>query len=158
MLRPVWLNFSHGHRKAVSISSDPTNRRVWMQRFCGAIHHGSFHESNRRDRWVLSLVRSAVHQREDPCLFSTIVERMESPDFVHATHAVECIQILCVAGCKFARLEIAAAQICIVKCVRTLAREKMKTQPAATGRGYALGFSKKGDKQQKNEIRVHLRL
>src|SRR5438034_8528877 len=42
MLRSVWLNFSHGHRQTISVSSDPTNRRVWMQRFCGAIHHGSF--------------------------------------------------------------------------------------------------------------------
>src|SRR6266567_3612116 len=147
MLRSVWLNFSHGHRQAISVSSDPTNRRVWMQRFCGAIHHGSFHESNRRDRWVLSLVRSAVHQREDPCLFPRVIERMESLDFIQAAHAVECIQITRVAGCKFARLEIAAAQVRIAKCLGTLPREKVKTQPAAVRRRDALRFSEKGDKQ-----------
>src|SRR5438876_11412825 len=109
MLSSVLPNLSHGHRLPVSISSDPTNRRVWMQRFCGAIDHLSFHESNRRDRWVLSLVRSAVHQREDPCLFPRVIERMESSDFIQAAHTVECIQITRVAGCKFARLEVTAA-------------------------------------------------
>ena len=83
---------------------------------------------------------------------------MESSDFIQAAHAIECIQITRVAGCKFARLKIAAAQVCIAKCVRTLAGEKMKTQPAAIARRHALGFSKKGDKQEKNEIRVHARL
>ena len=83
---------------------------------------------------------------------------MESPDFVQAAHAIESIQIPRVAGCKFARLEIAIAQVYIAKCVRTLPGEKMKTQPAAITRRHALRFSKKGDKQEKNEIRVHLRL
>src|SRR5213083_1444697 len=134
MLRSVWLNFSHGHRQAISVSSDPTNRRVWMQRFCGAIHHGSFHESNPRDRWVLSLVRSAVHQREDACLFPRVIERMKPPDFIETTNGVEGVEKACVAGRKLARLQVTATQVRVAKCLGTLPREKVKTQPAAVGR------------------------
>src|SRR6266513_3330216 len=105
MLRSVWLNFSHGHRQAVSVSSDPTNRRVWMQRFCGAIHHSSFHESNRRDRWILSLVRSAVHQREDPRFFSIVIEGMKPPDFIEATNGIEGVEKTRVACRELTRLE-----------------------------------------------------
>src|SRR5213596_2266628 len=122
MLRLVWLNLSHGHRQAISVSSDPTNRRVWMQRFCGAIHHGSFHESNPRYRWILSLVRSAVHEREDPRLFPRVIERMKPPDFIETTNGVEGVKKTCVAGCKIARLEVTAAQVLVAKCVGTLPR------------------------------------
>jgi len=83
---------------------------------------------------------------------------MESPDFVHAAHAVESIQIPRVARCKFARLEITAAQVRIAKGVGALPGEKMKTQPAAVARRHALGFSKKRDEQKKDEIRVDARL
>src|SRR5437773_10472720 len=147
MLSSVLPNLSHGHRLPVSISSDPTNRRVWMQRFCGAIHHGSFYESNRRDRWVLSLVRSAVHQREDPCLFSRVIERMKPPDFIETTNAIEDVDKTCVARCKLACLEVTAAQVRVAKCPGTLPREKVKAQPAPVGRRDALRLSEKGDKQ-----------
>src|SRR6478736_9177472 len=139
------LILSHGHQP-ISVSSNPTKRRVWMQRFCGAIDHGSFHESNRRDRWVLSLVRSAVHQREDPCLFPRVIERMKPPDFIETTNGVQSVEKTCVAGRKLARLEVTATQVRIAKCLGTLPREKVKTQPAAVGRRDALGFSEKGDK------------
>src|SRR5213075_2243359 len=127
MLSSVLPNLSHGHRLPVSISSDPTNRRVWMQRFCGAIHHGSFHESNPRDRWVLSLVRGAVHQREDPCLFPRVIERMKPQEFIQATHTVERIEVTRVACGELARFEITAAQVCVAKSIGTLPREKVKT-------------------------------
>src|SRR5437899_9743374 len=83
---------------------------------------------------------------------------MKAPDFIDTTNGIEGIQKTCVAGRKLARLEIAAAQVCIAKCVRTLADEKMKTQPAAIGRRYALGLAKERDKQKENQISVHLRL
>src|SRR5947208_16239734 len=137
MLRSVWLNFSHGHRQAISVSSDPTNRRVWMQRFCSAIHHGSFHESNRRDQWVLSLVRSAVHQREDPCLFPRVIERMKPPEFIETTNGIQGVEKTCVPGCEFARLEITAAQVRVAKSIGTWRPEtwKRKQGPAVARTG-----------------------
>src|SRR4249919_301497 len=92
------LIFPRGTSNRSVVSSNPMNRRVWMQRFCGAIHHSSFHESNRRDRPVLPLVRSAVRQREDPRLFSTVVERMKPPDFVEATNSIKRVEKTCVTG------------------------------------------------------------
>jgi len=83
---------------------------------------------------------------------------MKPPDFVDATNAIKSIEVMSVTRRELTRLEITPAQVCIAKCVRTLPGEKMKTQPAAIARGHALRFSKKGDKQEKNEIRVHLRL
>src|SRR6188472_2714539 len=119
MLSLVPLNLSHGHQQPISVSSNPTNRRVWMHRLCGAIHHDSFHESNRRDRWVPSLVRSAVHQRENPCLFPGVIERMKPPDFIETTNGIERVEKTCVAGRKFARLEVTATQVCVAKCLGT---------------------------------------
>jgi hypothetical protein len=117
-----------------------------------------FHESNRRDRWVLSLVRSAVHQREDPCLFPRVIERMKPPDFIDTTNGIEGVEKTCVTGCKLARLEVTAAKVRVAKCSGTLPREKMKTQPAAVRRRDALRFSEERDKEEKNQISVHLRL
>ena len=57
---------------------------------------------------VLSLVRSAVHQREDPCLFPGVIEGTETSDFIEATLAVECVEIMRVAGGELACLEITA--------------------------------------------------
>src|SRR6478672_2001050 len=147
MLGSVQLNLSHGHQQPISVSSNPTNRRVRMQRFCSEIHHGSFHESNRRDRWVLSLVRSAVHQREDPCLFARVIERMKPPNFIETTNGIERVEKTRVAGRKFARLEVTATQIRVAKCLGTLPREKVKTQPTAVGRRDALRFPEECDKQ-----------
>ena len=83
---------------------------------------------------------------------------MKPPDFIETTHPVESIEVARVAGREFIRLEVPTAQVCIAKYPGTLPREKMKPQPAAVGRRHALCFSKKCDKQQKNEISVHLRL
>ena len=97
--------------------------------------------------WVLSLVRSAVHQRENPCLFPTVIERMKPPDFIETTNGIEGVEKTCVAGRKLARLEVTATQVRVAKCLGTLPREKMKTQPAAVRRRDALRFSEKGDEQ-----------
>src|SRR5690349_3641616 len=83
---------------------------------------------------------------------------MKPPDFVEPTNGIEGIEKTRVAGCKFARLEIPASQICIAKRSGRLPREKVKTQPAAVRRRHPLGFSKKSNKQQKNKISVHLSL
>src|SRR6478752_4568687 len=100
-----------------------------------------------RETVVVSLVRSAVHQREDPCLFPRVIERMKPPDFIEAAHSVECVEKTCVAGRKLARLEVTAAQVCVAKCLGTLPGEKVKTQPPPVGRRDALRFSEKGDKK-----------
>src|SRR4029453_11128091 len=105
-----------------------------------------------------SLVRCAVHQREDPCLFPRVIERMKAPDFIETTNGIQGVEKTCVPGCEFARLEITAAQVCIAKCLGTLPREKVKTQPAAVGRRDALRFSEERDKEEKDQISVHLRL
>src|SRR3954451_3479183 len=83
---------------------------------------------------------------------------MKPPDFIEATNGIESVEITGVVCGKLACLEVTATEIRVVKCLRTLARKKVKTQPAAIRRGDALSFSEKGDKQQQNQIRVHLRL
>lgn len=72
---------------------------------------------------------------------------MKSPDFIEPAHSVECVEKTCVAGRKLARLEVAATQVRVAKCLGTLPREEMKTQPAAIRRRDALRFSEKGDEQ-----------
>ena len=83
---------------------------------------------------------------------------MKPPDFIETTNGIEGVEKTRVAGRKLARLEITATQVRVTKCLGTLPREKVKTQPAAVRRRDALCFSEKGDKQQKNQISVHLRL
>src|SRR5205823_4489602 len=83
---------------------------------------------------------------------------MKPPDFIETTNGIQGVEETCVPGCEFACLEITAAQVRVAKCLGTLPREKVKTQPAAVGRRDALRFSEKSDKQQKNQISVHLRL
>ena len=72
---------------------------------------------------------------------------MKSPDFIETTNGVESVEIARVAGRKLTRLEVTAPQVRVAKCLGTLPREKMKTQPAAVGRRDALRFSEEGDKQ-----------
>ncbi len=74
---------------------------------------------------------AAAGQRQNPLPFGAVIERMEPPDFVEATHTIESIEIMGVTRRELAGLEIAAPQICIVKCLRALPREKMKAQPAS---------------------------
>src|SRR5262249_53282299 len=107
---------------------------------------------------VLCLFRGAVRQLEDSCLFPRVIERMKPPDFIETTNGIECVEITCIAGRKVARLEITATQICVAKCLGTLPREEVKAQPAAVRRRDTLRFSEKGDEQQQNQVRVHLRL
>src|SRR5438094_3038593 len=83
---------------------------------------------------------------------------MEASNLIEAALAVESIEVMRVARCELACLQITATQICIPKCLRTLARKKMKTQPAPVHARDALGFSKERDKQKQNEISVDLRL
>ena len=83
---------------------------------------------------------------------------MKAADFIKTPLAVERVEVMRVAGRELARLEIAATQICIAKCLRALAREEMKTQPAPVHSRNSLRFSKEGDKQKQNEIGIDLRL
>src|SRR5207247_4723979 len=78
--------------------------------------------------------------------------------FIEATHPVERVEIMGVVCRKLACLEIAAAQVCVAKCLRTLAGEEVKPQPPPIGARDSLSLSKKGDKQKKNEIGIDLRL
>jgi hypothetical protein len=50
MLSQFPLKFLPQAPATINLSSDPTNRRVWMQQFFGAIHHNPFRESNLRDQ------------------------------------------------------------------------------------------------------------
>ena len=83
---------------------------------------------------------------------------MKAADFIETPLAVERVEVMRVARRELARLEIAAAQICIAKCLRALAREKVKAQPAPVHARNSLRFSKEGDKQKQNEISIDLRL
>src|SRR5438128_7594329 len=107
---------------------------------------------------TVKLGRGPLHQREDVRFFGGIIERTKFADFIKPPDTVEGIEILGVTGGKFARFEIATAQIFIAKCIGTLPAEKMKTQPATIGAGNALGFAKESDKQEEDEISIDLRL
>src|SRR5215831_13141997 len=83
---------------------------------------------------------------------------MKAPDFIKTTNGIERVKITRVVRRELASFKIAGAKICVTKRLGRLPREKVKTQPAAVGRRDALRFPEKGDKQQKNQIGVHLRL
>ena len=104
------------------------------------------------------LVRLASRQRQNSVSLRAVIERMKPTDFIETTNGIEGVEKTRVAGCKLARLEVTATQVRVAKCLGTLPREKMKTQPAAVRRRDALRLSEKGDEQQKNQIGVHLRL
>ncbi len=99
-----------------------------------------------------------IRQRQNSLSLRAVIERMEAPDFIQAPQTVKSIEVTRVAGCKFARLEIATSQVCIMISLGTLSREKMKLQPATVGRRDPLRFSEKCHKQKKNQISIHLRL
>src|SRR5438552_11017857 len=83
---------------------------------------------------------------------------MKPADFIQAPHAVEGVEVTRVARGELACFQIAAAQVCVAKCLRTLAGEEVKPQPPPIGARDSLSLSKKGDKQKKNEIGIDLRL
>src|SRR5215469_17026778 len=83
---------------------------------------------------------------------------MKAPDFINTTNGIERVEITRVVRRELASFKIAGAKVCIAKCLGTLPREKVKTQPAAVGHRHALRFSEKRDKQKKNQISVYLRL
>src|SRR5439155_23737187 len=83
---------------------------------------------------------------------------MKPADFIQAPHAVEGVEVTRVACGELACFQIAAAQVCVAKCLRTLAGEEVKPQPAPVGLRHSLGFSKKGDKQKQNKVSIDLRL
>src|SRR5260370_13397835 len=91
------------------------------------------------------LVRLASRQRQNSVSLRAVIERMKPPDFIETTHSVECVEIERVAGRKLARLEVTATQVRVAKCLGTLPREKVKTQPAAVGRPDAVRFSGKSE-------------
>jgi len=83
---------------------------------------------------------------------------MKAPDFIETSLAVERVEITRVARGKLARLQITSTQVCIAKCLRALACEKMKAQPAPVHARDSLRFSKERNKQKQNEIGIDLRL
>src|SRR5215471_18757310 len=103
-----------------------------------------FTSRTRANDGVLCLVRSAVRQLEDSCLFPRVIERMKPPDFIETTNGIEGVEKTCVAGCKLTCLEVTATQVRIAKCLGTLPREKVKAQPAAVRRRDPLRFPEKG--------------
>src|SRR5262245_55314402 len=83
------------------------------------------------------LTCGAFRQGQNTLFFSTIIEGMKPPDLVETTNGVERVEKVCVAGSKFARLQVTATQVRVAKCFGALPNEKVKTQPAAVGRGHA---------------------
>src|SRR5947208_1703588 len=100
----------------------------------------------------LRLVCATSHQRENSLSLRTVIERVKPPDFIETTNRIESVEVTGVVCGKLARLEITATQIGVAKCLGTLPRKKVKTQPAAIRRRDALSFSEKGNKQQQNHI------
>ena len=72
-----------------------------------------------------ALIRAA-RQRQDARAFPAVIERMEPPDFIKAPHAVERVEIMCVADGELICFEITAAQVFVAKRIRALAREQVK--------------------------------
>ena len=103
------------------------------------------------------LARAAC-ERQNLRLFPAVIERMKASDFIETSNGIQRVEKICVAGGEPARLEITATQVCVAKRFGTLPREKVKPQPAAVGRRDALRFPKKGNKQEKNQVSVYLRL
>ena len=68
-----------------------------------------------RETVVVSLVRSAIHQGEDLCLFPRVIERMKPSDFIDTANGIESVEKSCVAGGKLARLKVTATQIRVAK-------------------------------------------
>src|SRR5262249_19514994 len=83
---------------------------------------------------------------------------MKAADFIETALAVKGIEVTRVARCELTCLQIAATQVCIAKCFRTLAREKMKAQPASIHARNSLSFSEEGNEQKQNQIGIDLRL
>jgi len=81
--------------------------------------------------WLVRPVRAAICQGQNPVSLPAVIERMKTADFVEATNAIKSIEVTRVTRRELACLEITAPQVCIEKCLRALAREKMKAQPAA---------------------------
>src|SRR5436305_3506812 len=81
---------------------------------------------------------------------------MKAADFIEAPRPMQSIEVMRVARCELACLQITATQICIPKRFRALAREKMKAQPTPVHARNSLGFSKERDKQKENEIGIDL--
>jgi hypothetical protein len=129
-----------------------------MQRFWGATGHDSFANLVCANEGMLFGWLGRVRQRQDSRFLPTVIERMKAADFIKTSLAVERVEVMCVARRELGRLEIAATQICIAKCLRALARKEMKTEPAPVDVRNSLRFSKEGDKQQQNEIGIDLRL
>src|SRR5262245_15054862 len=99
-----------------------------------------------------------IRQRQNPRLFPTVIERMKAPDLIETALSIERVEVMRIARGQLACLQVTAAQVCIAKCLRTLAGEKMKAQPAPVHTRDSLGFSKERDKQEENEVGIHLRL
>src|SRR5262245_9617913 len=102
--------------------------------------------------------RAPIRQRQNPRLFRTVIERMKASNLIEPPMSIERVEVMRVACGQLACLQITAAQVCIAKCLRTLAGEKMKAQPAPVHTRDSLGFSKERNKQEENEIGIHLRL
>src|SRR5437773_12386431 len=73
-----------------------------------------------------ALIHVATRQRQDARAFPAVIERMEPPDFIKAPHAVERVEIMCVADGELTCFEITAAQVFVAKRIRALAREQVK--------------------------------
>jgi hypothetical protein len=101
MLSQFPLKFLPQAPATINLSSDPTNRRVWMQQFFGAIHHDSFRGSKPRDR--LSSISRALGQRQNALSLRAVVERMKAPNFVETTNGIESVEITRVACGELAR-------------------------------------------------------
>src|SRR4029077_4631053 len=91
---------------------------------------------------LIRLVRAAICQGQDPRPFCAVIERMKAPDLIETALAIEGVEVTGVARGELARLQITATQVCIAKCLRALAGEKMKAQPAPVHTRDSLGFSK----------------
>src|SRR5262245_11082695 len=91
MLSQFRLNFSHRHRQPIIY---PVIRQIvesGCKNFGARSFMAGFTIESARPMGAC-LVRSAVHQREDPCLFSRVIERMKPPDFIETTNGVEGVE------------------------------------------------------------------
>src|SRR5206468_10732054 len=103
--------------------------------------------SRARPTGYFPLLARALHQRQNPLSFPRVIEGMETADFIEAPLTIEGVEVMCVGRGELACLEVAAAQVCVAKCVWALPDEKMEVQPASVSSRDTLGFTKKSDKE-----------
>src|ERR1700736_1691423 len=76
----------------------------------------------------------AARQRQNPFFLAGIVKGSKPANFIEPAQTIQTVEVMGVARGQLGRFQITSAEVSITKCFGTLAREKVKAQPAAVDR------------------------